>query len=359
LERIGHAPPRQLHGIADDADEEERLLVAIRKETRVWNLNNVTRTQAYWNVYRSHPELHWALLAHMVSRNGGWSMTDLRGEWLPRLLKPETAEQLFTLLEACNAQIFQDAYPQLRLYVESRKRNRPLFALLPGFGVSAFMGPFWERFWLERNSVALTTALILNEQNVIQTTVLERSPHQERAEESLLFQTAPWLRTNQVVFPLLSDRRNPGPLTLVGGVLERFASLDERIRFGKSLYAMLFGYPRVLSGVRAFAERIPHTGSRADYWPSVFRDKQTSGIPREGDPASESRWYSPRLEKAWPDRPPPEPPDRDWFQGEEVRTKMADWLVSPKPPRAIDMTEEHQLGQRKLQAMAAAPLPRI
>jgi hypothetical protein len=65
-----------------DADD---LVAEIRHQTAVHNRNNLTRTKAYLDFYREHPELEWAFLAHMVSRNSGWNMTDLHGEWLPRL----------------------------------------------------------------------------------------------------------------------------------------------------------------------------------------------------------------------------------------------------------------------------------
>ncbi|WJH32243.1 DUF2515 domain-containing protein [Paenibacillus sp. CC-CFT747] len=64
-------------------EEAERLLRRIRRETAEGNRNNVTRTAAYWTFYRQHAELHWAFLAHMVSRNGGWNMTDLKGIFSP------------------------------------------------------------------------------------------------------------------------------------------------------------------------------------------------------------------------------------------------------------------------------------
>ncbi|MFS0840108.1 DUF2515 family protein [Paenibacillus sp. 1P03SA] len=94
------------------SDRERRLVERIRLETQRRNRNNVTRTRAYWNLYEQHPELHWALLAHMVSRNGGWNMTDLEGEFLPSLLKRPAREALFAFLERANVLIFGDAYPQ-------------------------------------------------------------------------------------------------------------------------------------------------------------------------------------------------------------------------------------------------------
>ena len=59
-----------------------KLLKKIKDETILFNKNNVTRTKAYLDFYIRHPEIHWVFLAHMVSRNAGWNMTDLKGGFL-------------------------------------------------------------------------------------------------------------------------------------------------------------------------------------------------------------------------------------------------------------------------------------
>lgn len=340
----------------EELPEEHRDCVKrIRRETDVWNRNNVTRTQGYWNVFRECPELHWALLAHMVSRNGGWSMTDLKGEWLPRLLKSDALRLHFALLETANALIFRDAYPQLKLYAESRRRGFPLFGLLPAFGVSAFMPPFWELFWETGDTALLTVALIVNEQQMIQAPVVENPVFRGGVLETIPFRSLPLTQLNQVVFPVYAEgrrKRQHQALRLAGLVLENFRNVGERIRFGKSLYGMLFGYPRVLSGVTAFALKTPHTGSRADYWPERFRaapSRNGGAAPNESF-STVDRWYSPPLEIAWPDRPLPEAPETDWF----TDRSMLNDLNSPAMPTAVDMTAEHLFGQRKLQAAAAA-----
>src|SRR5689334_14447854 len=65
----------------------ERILVEkIMLKTKEDNLNNVKRTRAYLDFYLRFPDIHWAFLGHMVSRNGGWNMTDLKGEFLTRLM---------------------------------------------------------------------------------------------------------------------------------------------------------------------------------------------------------------------------------------------------------------------------------
>ncbi|WP_169306748.1 DUF2515 family protein [Cohnella pontilimi] len=332
----------------------ERIICEhIRKETTVWNRNNVTRTQAYWNVYREFPELHWALLAHLVSRNGGWCMTDLQGQWLPKLLGGDLREKHFQLLECCNALIFRDAYPQLKLYAESRRTGKSLLHLLPYFEVSAFMLPLWQRFWKHTESALLTVALIINEQNVIQGPIIEGSCSD--VLESLSFRSQPLLQTNQIVFPLLPPSREPGhaPLRLAGRIIERFENLHERIAFGKELYAILFGYPKILSGAESFAGLVAHTGSRADYWPQRFdpRRIKTGGTPRKRRHSAGELWYSPPLEAAWPDQPLPETAPPDWFTAPDA---VLPYLNEPRPPKILDMTFEHLHGQRKLQVAAEA-----
>jgi hypothetical protein len=325
-------------------------------ETAALNRNNITRTAAYWEMYKVHPELHWALLAHLVSRNGGWSMTDLKGQWLPHLLKEQQIAAIFELLEACNSLIFGDAYPQLRLYAEGKRLGRNLIYLLPQFGVSAFMTPFWNKFLQDGNPVPLSVALIINEQHFIQSRVVEDEHYRQRIFNALFFRTQPLLQLNQIVFPLSRGARiNRGiSIRMAGRVLENFVDLQERIEFGKSLYGMLFGYPAVLRRAVVFAGQVPHTGSRADYWPHRFTAEQTqiTGIkPNKAEHAAghllSSLWYSPTLSEAWPDRLNIPPSGGDWFQS--VNTDGVSHLKSLKLPRVIDMTHEHLFGQNKLQ----------
>ncbi|WCK52537.1 DUF2515 family protein [Aneurinibacillus sp. Ricciae_BoGa-3] len=87
------------------------------------NVNNITRTISYYDFYCRHPEIHWAFLGHMVSRNGGWNMTDLKGELLSRLLTEQEQKHFFHFLERGNWLIFQDVFPQFLLYEESLKRG--------------------------------------------------------------------------------------------------------------------------------------------------------------------------------------------------------------------------------------------
>lgn len=78
----GHAK----QAAASLSEKDQETIERIQQQTRDWNGDNFSRTSAYLTFYQKRPEVQWALLAHLVSRNAGWNMTDLRGEFLPRLL---------------------------------------------------------------------------------------------------------------------------------------------------------------------------------------------------------------------------------------------------------------------------------
>ncbi|WP_244999142.1 DUF2515 family protein [Paenibacillus aceris] len=336
--------------------DEKSLVEQIRMRTRQENRNNVTRTMAYWACYHAYPELHWALLAHMVSRCGGWNMTDLRGELLPHLIDSDQAEHLFAFLERANSLIFQDAYPQLLLYEESKKRKKNLFHLLPHLAISMWMVPVWQAFWTDQESAALTIALIVNEQNYIEQRVVQKEQFQQTVLNKTLFKSQGWLQLNQVAFPFwsLSTQGDSPQPHLAGLILENFANLTERIEFGKSLYALLFGAPEVLQGVLRYADATPHTGSRSDYWPHLFspirkappddlyQERLDGCFLKKGS----LPLYSPTLGAVWPDRPlmPVEP--GDWFQ------EASEPLKHMRPisvPQSYDLTQAMYAGLNKLE----------
>ncbi|CAG7616557.1 hypothetical protein PAESOLCIP111_01918 [Paenibacillus solanacearum] len=332
------------------------LLESIRKERDRCNRNNVTRTAAYWEMYRKHPELHWALLAHMVSRNGGWFMTDLQGELLPFLLSPEQREQVFRFLERSNALIFHDAYPQLLLYSASVKARLPLFHLLPQLDVSRFMRPVWDCFWERRDSALLTTGLIVNEQHFIESRVVRHPDFRHKVLDTLFFQTQSLLQLNQVVFPFADEGRT----RLAGVILDNFSSLRERIEAGKTLYAILFGIPAVAEGALRFAQITRHSGSRADYWPHLFAAvRKQPPVPRgqlqERLDGCKLRpgaapLYSPRLSDSWADRrvAPAEP--GDWYEG----AKALGYFSDIRAPFAFEMTGEFCFGLNKIEMAVLA-----
>ena len=337
--------------------EETEIIAMIRRQTAEKNRNNITRTAAYWQFYRQFPEVHWAFLAHMVSRNSGWNMTDLRGEWLPRLIGEEQIRDLFLFLETANALIFQDAYPQLMLYAESKKRRANLFHLLPWFHVSSFMKPFWDVFWRTKNSALITVALIVNEQNYIEPRVVQDPDFQTNVLRTFIFRAQSLLHLGPTLFPYIIPEQaaNGGPeCKLAGLIMENFANLRERIEFGKQLYLILFAFPEIHKGILRFAA-IPHSASRADYWPHLFSKSKTA---RDGRrklrgcrlmPGAEP-FYSPELTKAWADVPLPNPDRADWFQD----TAVLDVFASLEPPDDFDITGKYCLVLNGLEAAVTA-----
>ena len=343
-----------VHDPTDLTGEEREIYERIMEQTEQHNRNNVTRTAAYLEVFRRTEELHWAFLAHMVSRNGGYSMTDLRGEPISRSMEGRwERERFFDFLERANWLIFGDAYPQLLLYEESKRTGRPLFHLLPHLNVSRFMGVIWERFWQTRDSKLLTLALINNEQNFIESRVVQ-NPEYQGVVQSFEFQAQTFLQLTHVVFPFLDDRVQPNAesdaqsdVQLAGVKVKSFQLLSERIDTGRHLYGILFGVPEVLAGVKRWAYQTPHTGSRADYWPHIYTTEQpddllypssrvyyprvVGNVIRRG----KSRLYSPRLQQVWEDVHHEPAGGEDWCVGEDC----VEQLYGAKPRRRFNITD--------------------
>ncbi len=167
--------------------EEQRIINKIKIQTEQLNKNNVTRTRAYYQFYIQYPEIHWALLGHMVSRNGGWNMTDLKGDLYTRILSEKDQFIFFSFLERGNWLIFQDVYPQFLLYEQSVKRSQKLFHLLPHLNVSTFMETMWNHFWKTGNKKTLAIATIINEQNYLEKRVIQNVQFKKTVLNSIGF----------------------------------------------------------------------------------------------------------------------------------------------------------------------------
>ncbi|SDF14070.1 Protein of unknown function [Fontibacillus panacisegetis] len=378
-------------------DADRALVEEISLATSRAGISNITRTEAYLASYQAYPELHWAFLAHMVSRNAGWNMTDLRGSRVCDILDEETKRTMYRFIERSNALIFQDAYPQLLLYIKSRELGSSRFHLLSYFHVSRFMRPFWERFWIDRGSTLLTVGLIINEQNYIEKRVIRHPYYQKYVTDKAHFHISSITGLNQVVFPLMEDCecvqagkedeaansfsptseqedaasddeisaeaicqaaygllaegcRGDGEVRrLAGRVVSDFGSLTARIALGKNLYAMLMGLRAVRSGAQRFAESVPHTGSREDYWPEFF----TANVKEALTPSLQGaellkgetlppgeRLYSPKLLDAWGDTPYEPITREDWLKD----WGALDGISPPQSPYLCDISREHRLG---------------
>lgn len=311
------------HSITEnDLDSEElNIMKRIQSETRKRNLNNVTRTQSYLHFYKRFPEIHWAFLGHMVSRNGGWNMTDLKGDLLSKLLSPEEQKDYFIFLERGNWLIFHDIFPQLLLYEECVKRQKNLFYLLPIFDVSVFMRVIWDHFFRKKDEYLLTIALVINEQSYLEKRVIQNAHYKNTVLQTIEFKFQDLLSLNQILFPY----EDQNEVKVIGETIHHFSSLHERILLGKRLYDLLFDVNK-FHLFFDWATQQDHTGSRKDYWPHLFNDINES-VPGNAYKRrlnhcrlnhGSNRIYSPRLKYAWKDINHDAAKTGDWF---------SDWRV--------------------------------
>ncbi len=228
----------------------------IRAQVRGHNKDNISRTMAYQGFFDLHREVRWSLLASLVSRNAGWNMTDLKGGILGDLLSRRCRDGLFMTYERANWTIFEDAYPQLLIYHYSVQAGTEMFHLLDEFQVSSFMKTEWTYFWKNGDIDRLVTALIINEQNLIQEPVI-LDPVYRRVFTSPLFLVEDRLHFSSVLFPTLDGR-------LYGASVHGFRSLDNRILLGKKLYRILF-HSDHFTDIMKWADTVEPRGSRREY----------------------------------------------------------------------------------------------
>jgi len=344
------------------------LIQSIQSRTALLNRNNLTRTAAYWDFYVQYPEVHWALLAHVVSRNAGYGMTDLRGEWFSRISTAEDATHFFAFLERANWLIFQDAYPQLLLYAESKRQGQNFAPLLPLFGVSRFMVPIWDLFLETGDSSLLTRGLIINEQHYIESRVLQNKHYHDAVVRSVQFQAQSLFNLNEIVIPF----GNPARCRLAGTSIRRFTSVDDRIWTGLKLYETIFPQQNNRAHVARpdivrWMGQVPHRGSRSDYWPDFFISS-ADGYSESGDYVPRflahapigRKLYSPQVSAVWADVAHEPAKPGDWF----TELSPAIHLVQPIPTQPRDNTKNYiasvQMIERlllvKQQAVVAIPI---
>ncbi|MFC8149657.1 DUF2515 domain-containing protein [Bacillus paralicheniformis] len=300
------------------------LTSRIQELTAKLNKDNISRTNAYKRYFDRHPEIKWSLLASFVSRNAGWSMTDLKGRLFELGLTAFQQKWLFLTYERANWLIFSDAYPQLLLYQWSKQLDQPLFHLLSSFGVSSFMKTEWERFWHERDQKRLMYALIINEQNTIQTPIIQNPLFKKNVFQTIPFQLCEWFHFNTVIFPTVEG-------VFYGVSVKRFTSLKERIKLGKQLSELLFS-PELFPGFFHFTSRVPHTGSRFDMerWAGV--KIRTSPFLRTCYPVVAHSLDGLKC---------------DWFRGGKREAMFKD----EKLPKTIEITDWYFQKRRQLQAL--------
>lgn len=338
------------------------LLKQIKARTAFLNRNNVTRTMAYLDFYLHFPEIHWAFLGHVVSRNGGWNMTDLKGDLLSKLLNEQRREDYFHFLERGNWLIFQDVYPQFLLYAECIRQNKNLFYLLPFLHVSVFMEVAWNDFWKRGDGYTLAIAQVINEQSYLEERVVKKPVYKEKVLYTLEFLLQELLSFNHILFPYTEPGREGGT-ALAGITLDYFSSLHERIVLGKHLYSLLFTDRQMWRKVLQWCISQPHTGSRKDYWPHLFNDVH-EGLPgalykrlkkcqlKKGMP----RFFSPKLEFAWKNVVHEVAEKDDWFN----RWDVVYYLEKDNGKKSWDIEGDYceTLENLELAAMAKKALSR-
>ncbi|MDC3415340.1 DUF2515 family protein [Aquibacillus salsiterrae] len=239
------------------SDLEKEYLAYIKDKTIALNKDNITRTKAYQDFYQLFPEIQWSLLASVVSRNAGWNMTDLMTPSFEMLLSESTRWKLFSTYERANWLIFSDAYPQLLVFQLSETLNRPMFHLLTYFKVSQFMRNEWEHYWMCRNTLRIRTALIINEQNIIQSPVTNHPFYKKRVFFRFPYLLQDFLHMSAIILP--SRTGNMFALDV-----HRFSQVKSRINLGKRIARVLFDKNN-FSDILDFCTTVVHTGSRHDY----------------------------------------------------------------------------------------------
>ncbi|MFE8702080.1 DUF2515 family protein [Cytobacillus sp. FJAT-54145] len=302
FQEILQADKDQIHQpFVTTSSEERKIIRTIREQVFIHNENNVTRTSAYLKYFLRNPNVHWAFLAHMVSRNGGYYMTDLKSSFFKDIIPSHEQKRYFLFLERCNAYIFQDAFPQLLLYEYCVKVNKPMFHLLKGFNVSSFMIPLWESFFNNKNSEAITIGMIINEQKMLGERVLKILYQSHSVLDELPYKLQETLGLTTVLFPYRSKQSER--YKLYGQEVKNFSDVDERITIGKKLYQILFS-KYVFESSFQFANHNVHTGSRKDYWGWLFTNDEHS---------KEEKIYSPPLFHAWSNVEHSFRQKQDWF----------------------------------------------
>ncbi|RSK27391.1 DUF2515 domain-containing protein [Bacillus sp. HMF5848] len=304
---------------------EAEFIQQIKNETNMCNIDNISRTKAYGVFFEKWPDIRWALLASFVSRNAGWSMTDLQGRWFPKALSDDTRKHLFITYERANWLIFLDAYPQLLLYEKSKIVGKPLFYLLSNFNVSQFMEKEWNYYWHCKDKTRLMYALIINEQNVIQKPVIESPLYKKRVFKSFVFKIQDLMHFSIVIFPTLQGK-------LYGCSVHDFTNLKDRIELGKRLAHILFERS-LFKDFFLFHQETEHTGSRSDYEKYLHKKSDTR---------------TPILRLIYPIIYHHRSYFKDWYFEYEDK-KLDDLFSPPQFTETINITEWYHHKQRQLQ----------
>lgn len=226
------------------------------------NADNVGRTQAYLELYThtvdrgDEPDLPWLLMAHLVSRNAGYLMTE-QAATIARIRRGESRagfsadalEELFLFLERANRLIFHDAWWHVPHLIE-RREGELREGRTPRFVIEAYRR-HRELPTDATSERALVLDLVTNEQRYIERRVAA-NPAFARAAAIVGFIEA--MNREQPIALPLSDAT-----ITVGG----FARLERRIEAGRRIYDEVLADRGRRREIHAWALEHPHTGARA------------------------------------------------------------------------------------------------
>jgi hypothetical protein len=250
------------------------MLEAWLRELDARNTDNVSRTHSYLELYaytREHgPELPWLFMAHLVSRNAGYMMTDLAraldDDRTPREGPiREAIFNLMALLERANYLIFHDAWFHVLHHLLGRS------AQLPEGRTPQFVRAAWPRYEAAaRDGVdaALERSLVLelvhNEQHFIEHRVVHNPRYQAGQQSLAMIESSG--REKPMVFPVGDAQIRVG----------RFADLRRRIETGAIIFDEVLADRAQRDAAFAWALANPHTGARAVYGGRGYRTLRES-----------------------------------------------------------------------------------
>ncbi len=253
----------------------------------IQNVNNPTRTNFYLHYWEWHKEVSWSLLAHLVSRNAGYQMTDLyRYKSLSSLggvvipgppVVSGVFDDLFGFLEAGNFLIFRDVFPQLAAYAWSKRllqngqgdHSTAIFGLLsdPAFDVDPGVIVEWLEFFAIARSTLdpsgstpspffagypnpathpavrrMSLVLIVNEQCHIEPHLVNPLPTrpsplgQLHQPISYLLSVMAYFKLTVVAFPSAGVTGGTTASSLPLHYVGNFTKVEDRIETGRQLY---------------------------------------------------------------------------------------------------------------------------
>ena len=242
-----------------------KALEELSSELDLRNVDNVARTESYLELYAwtraKGPDLPWLLMAHLVSRNAGYMMTDLAGA-LDRTKDAglrRAMTTLFVMLERANFLIFHDAWHHVCAHLAGRT------ATLTPPRTPLFMCAAWERYEkacargvtpaVERS---LVLDLVHNEQHLIEQRVVHRRELREALDLLRIIEL--FGRDRPLVLPWPGGRAG-APAIRVG----RFADITRRIATGQRIFDLALAGRAQRDAMYEWALAHPHTGSREAY----------------------------------------------------------------------------------------------